>query len=317
MSRRTAMVMALSTALCCSSAMAGPNGVKIPDTQYVRQADVIYGRKHGVALTMDVIVPPKPNGAAVIWAVSSGFNSQHAWIEGAAFPRQVSGLLDRGYTVFAVVHGCVPKYTIREVYADIRRSIRFIRHNAGSWNVDPERIGICGVSAGGVIALMMGAAPQKGNPASSDPVERESTQLQAVACFCPASDLVNFTEEGENVLEIAAAHGHAESYKFKDYDPRGKVYTPISDEQRIHQLLVAHSPITHVTADDAPVLIVHGEKDTLVTFKRQSVPMIDKLKSVGVKAKLVVAPGKGHGGLGMWQKEMNEVADWFDAHLSP
>jgi len=130
-------------------------GVRIPGTEYTRKADVIYARKHGVALTMDVIVPPKPNGAAVIWAVSSGFHSHHAWIEGPKFAKNMSVLLDRGYTIFAVVHGSVPKFTLPEYYSDMRRSIRFVRHNAKSYGIDPNRIGISGASAGGVISLMI------------------------------------------------------------------------------------------------------------------------------------------------------------------
>ena len=315
---RIGILIVVATGTFCllgSSKAVGQDAKPIPGTPYKRHADVIYGRKHGMALTMDVLVPPKPNGAAVIYAASSGWQSHHAWIEGTRLTRDLGLLLDRGYTVFGVVHGSVPKFTIRECYADMYRSIRFIRHHAASYGIDPDRIGITGASAGGVISLMMGAAPLEGNPKSRDPVERESTRIQAVGCFNPASDLVNFEKEGVNVLRIAAAHGHAETYKYKDYDPKRKVYTPIRDEKRIHQLLVEHSPITHVTADDAPTLIVHGTRDKLVRIEQQSAPIIDKLKAAGVTAQLV-ATSKGHGGIGLWRNEVKLVADWFDQHLA-
>jgi dipeptidyl aminopeptidase/acylaminoacyl peptidase len=281
-----------------------------------RQSDVIYHRKHGVALTMDVIYPKKQNGAAVIYAVSSGFNSHHRWIEGAGFARNMSMLLDRGYTVFLVVHGSTPKYTIRETYADIRRSIRFIRYNAKSYGIDSDRIGMSGASAGGVISLMMAAAPQEGNPKARDPIDRVSTRLQAIACFYPASDLMNFQKEGENVLKIAAAHRHAGSYQFRDHDPKTNSYKLITDPKRIAELLADNSPITHVSAGDSPTLIVHGEKDRLVPLLQAS-KMVDALKAVGVKSKLVVAKGKGHGWRDMWKNEMKHIADWFDVHLAP
>jgi len=289
---------------------------KVPGVECTRTSDVIYGRKHGVALTMDVLFPPKPNGAAVIYAVSSGFNSHHRWIEGSGFARNMSMLLDRGYTIFLVVHGSVPKFTIRENYADIRRSIRFIRHNAKSYGIDPNRIGMSGASAGGVISLMMAAAPQEGKAKARDPVDRVSTRLQAVGCFYPASDLINFQKEGENVLKIAAAHRHAGSYQFRDHDPKTNSYKLITDPKRIHALLAEHSPITHVSAGDTPTLIVHGEKDRLVPLLQAS-KMIDALKAVGVKAKLVVAKGKGHSWRDQWQNEMKHIADWFDVHLAP
>ncbi|NQT36987.1 MAG: prolyl oligopeptidase family serine peptidase [Planctomycetes bacterium] len=287
----------------------------IPGTDYTRIADVIYARKHGVALTMDVLVPPKPNGAAVIWAVSSGFNSHHAWIEGPGFAKNMSVLLDRGYTVFAVVHGSVPKFTVPEYYADMRRSIRYIRHHAKSYDIDPNRIGISGASAGGVISLMMGAAAEEGNPAARDPVDRQSSRIQATACFFPASDLLNFEKPGVNVLGVAARNGHAASYCFSDFDAKAKVYVPITDPRRIDELLREYSPITHVTADDPPMLIVHGDGDALVPLFQAS-GMIGKLEAVGVAAKLVVAQGKGHGWPDMWSNEMKHIADWFDVHLA-
>ena len=314
--RRLILLCLFSVALLAAAPARGAETKPIPGTKYTRIADVVYGRKHGTALTMDVLFGPKPNGAAVIWAVSSGFNSHHAWIEGPGFARNMSMLLDRGYTIFAVVHGSVPKFTIPEYYADIRRAIRFIRHNARSYKIDPNRIGMSGASAGGVISLMMAATAQKGNPKARDPVERESTRLQAVGCFYPASDLLNFEAKGVNVLSVAASHGHAESYKFRDFDPKAKVYIPITDPKRIHDLLGTHSPINHVTGDDTPTLIVHGDKDRLVPLFQAS-GMIDKLRAAGVKARLVVAKGKGHGWRGMYTNEMKHVADWFDVHLAP
>ena len=288
----------------------------IDGLDYTRQADVIYGRKHGVALTMDVLYPKKQNAAAVIYAVSSGFNSHHRWIEGSGFARNMSMLLDRGYTVFLVVHGSTPKFTIRETYADIRRAIRFIRYNAKSYDIDPNRIGMSGASAGGVISLMMAAAPREGNPKARDPVDRVSTRLQAVGCFYPASDLIDFQKKGENVLKIAAAHRHLGSYQFRDHDPKTNSYKLITDPKRVQALLAEHSPITHVSAGDTPTLIVHGEKDRLVPLLQAS-KMVDALKAVGVKSKLIVAKGKGHSWRDQWTNEMKHIADWFDVHLAP
>src|ERR1051326_7684268 len=82
------------------------------DDPYTRQQDVIYGRKYGTALTMDVFTPKEnSNGAAVIFCVSGGWFSAHEAIN-VGFIRE---FLKRGYTVFAVVHGSQPKFTIPEV----------------------------------------------------------------------------------------------------------------------------------------------------------------------------------------------------------
>src|SRR5262249_41661855 len=76
------------------------------DLPFTRAEDVIYGRKHGMALTMDVFTPKKDaNGAAVVWVVSGGWISNHAVVEPKSPFAPINQLIDRGYTVFAVVHG--------------------------------------------------------------------------------------------------------------------------------------------------------------------------------------------------------------------
>src|SRR5262245_49608073 len=110
-----------------------------------RKEDVIYGRKYGTALTLDVFTPSKPNGRGVIWVVSGGWFSDHAGVR----PQAVQEFTRRGYTVFAVVHGSQPKFTIPEVLEDMHRAVRFIRYHAKEYGVDPERLGVEGASAGG------------------------------------------------------------------------------------------------------------------------------------------------------------------------
>src|SRR5436853_271884 len=124
-------------------AAAGATGA---EPAYTRQQDVIYGRKHGTALTMDVFRPKaSANGAGVVFVVSGGWFSAHEAIN----PGFVAELLRRGYTVFAVVHGSQPKFTIREAVADLNRAVRFIRTHAPDYGIDPGRLGITGGSAGG------------------------------------------------------------------------------------------------------------------------------------------------------------------------
>jgi acetyl esterase/lipase len=107
---------------------------------FTRREDVIYGRKDGMALTMDVITPKKANGAAVVWVISGGFFSAHEAIN----PVFVQELLKRGYTVFAVVHGSQPRYNIQDAVADLNHSVRYIRYHAKEFKIDPQRIGITG-----------------------------------------------------------------------------------------------------------------------------------------------------------------------------
>src|SRR3954464_15775024 len=79
---------------------------------YTRTEDVIYGRKFGLAMTMDVFAPKdkeKANGKGIIWCVSGGWRSDKPGGIGTG-----KEFVDRGYTVFAVTHGSQPKFTIPE-----------------------------------------------------------------------------------------------------------------------------------------------------------------------------------------------------------
>src|SRR4051794_32594962 len=109
----------LGVALALSVAAAAP----AEEPAFTRKADVIYGRKDGAALTMDVFTPGKSNGAGIILAVSGGYASGAPMIN----PVNLRPLLDRGYTVFAVVHGSQPRYQVPDIIRDMRRAVQFVR----------------------------------------------------------------------------------------------------------------------------------------------------------------------------------------------
>ena len=149
--------------------------------------DVVYGHKHGMALTMDVFQPDGGNGVGVLFMVSGG------WFSIWAPPEQTMGLfrplLDKGFTVFAVRHGSSPKYVVPEVVEDVRRSVRFVRLHAKRLGVDPERLGVCGASAGGHLSLVLGTMSDAGDPEAKDEVLRVSDRVAAVVAYFPPTDL--------------------------------------------------------------------------------------------------------------------------------
>jgi acetyl esterase/lipase len=279
---------------------------------YDHKTDVIYGRKFGTALTMDVFTPKdNANGAAVIWAVSGGWFSAHEAIN-TTFLEE---LLKRGYTVFAVVHASQPKYTIPEVLQDMHRAVRFIRHHAKDYSIDPDRIGITGGSAGGHLSLMQGTAGTMGDTKAKDPIDQTSSRVQAVACFFPPTDFLNYGKPGEIALGCGILAAFKAPFDFHELDPARKAFVPVTDVGKIIEIGRQISPVNHVSADDPPTLIIHGDADHLVPIQQAEL-ILDKLKSAGVETKLVVKKGAGHGWPD-WHKDMTTIADWFDAHLKP
>jgi acetyl esterase/lipase len=138
------------------------------------EKDVIYGKRDGLALTMDVVVPKSPNGKGIILCVSGGFQSKEEYLR-AAHLFVVPQFLNRGYTVFAVTHGSQPRFTVPEIVEDVHKAVRFIKSRASDYKIDAEKLGMAGMSSGGHLSLMMGCAWKEANPKSTDPLERYSS----------------------------------------------------------------------------------------------------------------------------------------------
>jgi acetyl esterase/lipase len=282
------------------------------EESYTRTQDVIYGRKYGMALTMDVFTPTgKTNGAALIVCISGGWISDHARIS----PVVAAEPLARGYTVFAVVHGSQPKFTIPECVDDMHRAIRYIRHHAADFKIDPNRIGITGASAGGHLSLMMGCAGCAGDPKAKDSVDRESSCVQAVACFFPPTDFMNYGAPGVKSMGIEPNHQFKPPFDFRVQDPKTKLLLPVDLATR-EKICTEMSPCNHVTKGDAPVLILHGDADELVPLQQSEV-IIERLKAEGVPCELIVKKGAGHGIWPSMLDDLKTMIDWFDKHLKP
>ena len=301
----TRSLLALAAAAC----LAAP--ALAADPNFTRKEDVIYGRKYGLAMTMDVFTPKeKPNGAGVIFCVSGGWFSAKESIN-LFF---IQEFLNRGYAVFAVVHGSQPKFTIPEVLEDMHRAVRFIKSHAKEYGVDPERLGIAGGSAGGHLSLMQGTAPKKGNPDARDPIERESSKVAAVACFFPPTDFLNYGEEGKVALGGGTLAAFRPPFDFWEREKGTNKLVVIADEERRKEIGKQISPLYHVSKESAPALIVHGDADKLVPIQQAEL-IIAKLKENKVPCELVVKKGGGHGWAGM-DKDILTLADWFDKYLA-
>ncbi len=249
--------------------------------------DVVYGHKDGLALTLDVHRPAQPNGAGVIAIVSGGYQSSvemsRLIVDGYLSPL----LTEKGFTVFAVRHGSSPRYPISAIVSDLRRAVRFIRHHAGDYGVDPHRIGVYGGSAGGQLALLLGTTADSGDPTASDPVLRESSRVAAVVAYFPPTDLTRFANRRSFPATAALTEAEAAQY----------------------------SPIRFVSPAAAPSLIVHGDADTVVPII-EGETMHGALTRAGVPASFLRIEGAGHGFAGTDLARVNAaMVQWFERHL--
>jgi dipeptidyl aminopeptidase/acylaminoacyl peptidase len=194
--------------------------------------------------------------------------------------------------------------------------VRFIRHQAGRFGIDPQRIGIVGASSGGQLSLLAAAAPPSADPGARDPVDRESSAVQAVVAYFPGVDNLNFGRANATILDhfLSQQYKAEAMFDFRRWDDTTNRYERVSDPEARREAFRRTSPLAHVSAATPPVLLFHGDQDRLVPIQ-QSRLLAARLQELGVPHRLVVAEGKGHGWKPPLDSETTEVTEWFGKYL--
>lgn len=279
-----------------------------------RMEEVIYGRKNGMALTMNVLTPKaKSNNRGIILVVSAGLQSNFdmalEWSASIAQP-----YLMKGYTVFEVCHGSAPKYNNIEIVADLHRAVRFIRYNAAKYQIEPNKLGITGASSGGYLSLMMGSTGSEADSQAKDPIDRVPGNVQAVACFFPPTDFLNFGKMGLVSMGTGQLSDYRAAFEFSNWNKQTKHFELIADSARILEIGREISPIYHVTSQSAPTLIAHGDMDELIPLQQSSL-FIQRLKENNVPCELMIKQGGKHK---VWPDMLVYLvafSNWFDKYL--
>ena len=273
------------------------------------ERNVIYGMYSGFALLMDVHRPVTSNGYGILFVAGSGW---HAPLEYGATPLKDTqvplwgpALVAAGYTVFAVNHRAAPRFHYPAAVEDVQRAVRFIRHHAKVYGIDPARLGGLGGSSGGHLVGLVSTLAAPGIAGDPDPVNREPATLQTVVLRAPLVDL-------PKMVEIPAGVALVVSF----------LEMPLGDNVPTSKALWAQaSPQTHVSANTPPTLLMHGDADELVPFS-QSTGYEAALRAAGVPTRLLTVPGGKHGAdFGYpqsrpgWLNYPSEAAAWFDQHL--
>lgn len=275
--------------------------------------ELVYARRFGTVLTLEVFRPTAPqNGAGIILFLSEGWFSDHAMIE-PAVPAYIRPLVEDGFTVFAVIHGSNPKYSVPENIEDGRRAVRFIRHNATKFGIDPARLGAIGDSAGGHLSLMVGCDREPGDPDATDPVDRESSSVAVVTAFFPPTDFLNWGADGVRMLGEHPLVPLEAAFAFTTFDEERSVFVPVTDEAERLAIARSISPITHVHTDCAASLIVVGDADEFIP-PQQSLSLAERMAEAGATHRLIVVPGGGHDAETI-SAHLGDARAWFRQHL--
>ena len=291
------MCLLVATAACGPREQASASGGFSPSKLGTVERDVTYGNASGVSLKMDIYYPRKASGPAPVAVYVHGgawTTGDKSWVTGAL---DINELLDRGYMICAIDYRLAPRYKFPAQIEDVKCAIRFLRANASTYGLDPARIGAWGDSAGGHLAALLGLADSRAGLEGSGGYADQSSRVQAVVDMYGPTDLTALTGEPELLEPVFGASGLQS------------------------EMLSRASPVTYVSGDAPPFLIIHGEMDDIVP-PAQSALLYDRLVSAGVPARLVMVNSCGHilmpvgAATAPSRAEVaTMVADFFDTYL--
>jgi acetyl esterase/lipase len=160
----------------------------------------------GSALLLDVHYPAAPNGYGIVFVPGNAWHEPLSFdaepLKGAISDRAFMGadaLLENGYTLFSINYRSAPGFRYPAAVEDAQRAVRYVRYHAALYGIDPNRIGVIGHSSGGHLASMLGVLDGDGDPEDLNPINQESSKVQAVVALAGAGDLTAFATGTDGV----------------------------------------------------------------------------------------------------------------------
>ena len=267
--------------------------------------DVEYAHAGGVSLKLDLYVPgtegPHP---LFVWIHGGAFMGGD---KGRIFWTPVSNLAQRGYAVASINYRLSGQAAFPALVQDAKAAIRWLRANAVKYEIKADRIVVGGESAGGYLSAMLGTT---GGVAALEDLtmgnSSQSSRVQGVVDFFGPTDFLRMDAGAPKSCEKPMMHSAPQS-------PESRLLGCNIGDCR--EKVKAANPITYITKDDPPFLILHGTGDCLVASS-QSRLLQDALKASGVPSKLHLLPGLAHADSRFITPENEKlVNDFLDAVL--
>ena len=266
-----------------------------PDVEVVR--DVEFGKGGDRALKLHLVRPkslPKEPMPVVVYIYGG------AWRAGSrdAGVRPLTRLAQKGYFGASIEYRLSQEATFPAQIEDCKCAIRFLRAKSKDYGIDPQRIGVWGPSAGGHLAALVGTSGDVKELEGTGGWPDQSSRVQAAVDWFGPTD---FLKMGKNKIEHDAPNS-----------PESQLIGgPIQENK---EKVAKANPLSYVSKDDPPFLIMHGDKDDLVPLS-QSEMLLEALRKAGVDATLTVMKDQGHGFRGPDTEAPVEA--FFDKVLKP
>jgi acetyl esterase/lipase len=259
-----------------------PEGVKA-------HRDLEYIPGGGQANSLDLFVPEAANEPLplIVWVHGGG------WHQGDKSQISAAWLASKGFVAASINYRLSGQAKFPAQLEDGKAAIRWLRANAKKYHIDPERVGATGGSAGGHLVALLGTTGDVKDLEGKGGSAGFSSRVQAVCAFCAATDLHRLKHPRARQCAMDLIGG------------------PLADHR---ELYAKANPITHITENAPPFLLIHGDKDDLVPLE-QSELLHDALKKAGVPTTLHVAKGLSHSVFRPHTFALME--EFFVKHLKP
>lgn len=230
--------------------------------------DLAYGKHARQKLDLSVPKADKPL-PLVVWVHGGGWEAGDKSGGNPAKP-----LLEDGYAVASINYRFSKTHPFPAQLHDCQAAVRYLKTHAKEHNIDPERVGVWGASAGGHLVALLGTTAGV-KELDGDPDNKVSPRVQAVVDWFGPTDLLALSPERAPDNPVTRLLGGTTGDK--------------------KSLAKQANPAEFATKDDAPTLIFHGTKDTLVPLSQSEI-LHEALRKADVPTQLVVLEGAGHGG---------------------
>ncbi|WP_165071233.1 alpha/beta hydrolase [Paludisphaera rhizosphaerae] len=237
-----------------------------PPDSVVFEKDVAYREVDGETLKLDIARPKDGDGPfpCVVFIHGGGWRAG----DKRDFRGGIFGMAGQGAVGVSVQYRFAPKHPFPAQVDDVKAAVRYIREHAKELKVDPDRIAALGGSAGAYLALMLATTGDE------DPKDGTSSAVKAAVSLAGPVDLtITYPIASRFMLDDFMGKDHKDDHAAKE----------------------KASPLHHLNAGDAPVLLIHGTKDELVPYE-QIPPFAEACKKAGVEAEVLTIEGGGHGG---------------------
>ena len=245
--------------------------------------DIEYARAGDLPLRLDLYHPKTPRPLLIVYVHGGG------WCTGSKADFPLGGLVTEGFAVASIDYRLSPQAPFPAQIHDIKAAIRFLRSQQAQLGINAQRIVIAGGSAGGHLAALVGVT--NGNHELEGAVgdhPGESSDVQGIISLFGASDLLT-------ILGQSTEHG------LKVRVPALQLLLGGTPTEK-PELAKTASPVAHVDAHAAPLLLIHGDADPQMP-PEQSKELAEAYERAGLSVKLVMIHGAVHGGKQFYDPE--------------